>query len=180
MLTEPIAALDQASYQVRSYPRNAPGDLDQDGIDDLTELAGFPELGPLNPVLPIPYVDGVACIHTRESYIDLAFQPGEADENPRLQDLEFVKFYILDNDEADSNRVYFMNTVNHEAHVNFARAVGIPTQATGNSFFEDMRGLLVYYPEVTAPSGHPTRSPFRKRSCSTTPVPVGVKKVVVR
>lgn len=153
VLTEPVAALSEASYTVRSYPRATPGDLDQDGVDDLTELAGFPQQSPLNPVVPIPYIDGVACIHSRETYVDLAFQPGQADENPRLQNLEFVKFYILDNDEADSIRVYFMNTVNHEAHVEFARAVGIPTQSNGNSFFEDMRGLLIYHPDVTAPSG---------------------------
>ncbi|MFK8163967.1 MAG: PEP/pyruvate-binding domain-containing protein [Lewinella sp.] len=153
VLTEPVAALPQDNYEVRSYPRAAPADLDQDGVDDLTELAGAPLQSPLNSVVPIAYVDGVACIHDRETYVDLAFQPGQADENPRLQELEFVKFYILDNDEADSMRVYFMNTVNHEAHVEFARAIGIPTQSNGNSFFEDMRGLLIYHPEVTAPSG---------------------------
>lgn len=153
VLTEPVAALSREAYTVRSFPRNMPGDLDMDGVDDLTEMAAAPQLSPLNPVTPIAYTDGVACIHDRETFVDLAFQPGEADENPRLQDLEFVKFYILDNDEPDSIRIYFMNTVNHEAHVEFARAVGIPTQANGNSFFEDMRGLLIYHPDVTAPSG---------------------------
>ncbi len=153
VLTEPLAALPAAAYSVRKFPRNAAVDLDKDGVDDLTELENFPVQHPLNPVVPIPRVDGTACIHDRATFVDLAFQQGEADENPRLQELEFVKFYVLDNDAADSMRIYYMNTVLHEAHVEFARSVGIPTQANGNSFLEDMRGLLIYHPEVTAPSG---------------------------
>ena len=156
VLTEPVAALPQDRYVVRRYPAAAPDDLDGDGRDDLSELAAAPTLHPLNPVDPIAYVDGVACIHDRATYTELAFEPGEATENERLADLEFLKFYVLDNDAPDdSMRVYYMNTVTHAAHVRFAEAIGIPTQSNGNSFLEDMRGLLVYHPEVTAPSGEP-------------------------
>jgi len=153
VLSEPVAALPPEAYVVRRYPVATPGDLDADGVDDLTELAGAPALHPLNRVPPIAYNDGVACLHDRATYVDLAFEPGEATENARLAELEFLKFYVLDNDERDSIRLYFMNTEVHEAHVEFARAIGIPTQANGNSFLEDMRGLLVYHPEVTAPGG---------------------------
>lgn len=153
VLTEPLAALPEGDYRVVAYERSNPADLDADGIDDFTELNAYPTLHPLNPVVPIPLEDGTACLHSQEAFDAFAFLPGEADENSRLAELEFLKFYILDNDETDSVRVYYMNTVLHEAHVEFARAVGIPTQSNGNSFLEDMRGLLVYHPEVTAPSG---------------------------
>ena len=153
VLTEPLAALPEAAYTVRRYPRATPADLDKDGVDDLTELIDFPTRSPLNAARPIAFADGVACIHDKPTFDELAFQPGESTENERLRSLEFVKFYIQDNDEPDSMRVHYMHTENHEAHVEFARAIGIPTQANGNSFLEDMRGLLIYHPEVTAPSG---------------------------
>ncbi len=154
VLTEPLAALPEAAYTVRRYPISAPADLDDDGVDDLTEANSYPTLSPFNPVRPIDFNDGVACIHDRATFDSLAFFPGEADENPRLAELEFLKFYVLDNDAPnDSMRVHYMNTRTHEAHVQFARAIGIPTQSNGNSFLEDMRGLLVFHPEVTAPSG---------------------------
>jgi len=155
VLTEPLPALPREHYRVLSFSRDSPADLDGDGVDDLTELAASPALHPLNPVSPIPARDGAACLHTREAFDDFAFLPGEANENSRLAELEFLKFYVLDNDEPDSVRILYMNTVVHEAHVAFARAVGIPVQSNGNSFLEDMRGLLVYHPEVTAPNGLP-------------------------
>lgn len=154
VLTEALAALPEEAYTVRSYPVSAPADLDGDGLDDLTEATSYPALSPFNPVTPIVFNDGTACIHDRASFDSLAFFPGEADENPRLAQLEFLKFYVLDNDAPeDSMRIYYMNTRTHEAHVLFANAIGIPTQSNGNSFLEDMRGLLVFHPEVTAPSG---------------------------
>lgn len=154
VLTEPLAALPEEAYTVRSYPIAAPSDLDNDGVDDLTEAANYPASSPFNSVRAIDFNDGVACIHDRATFDSLAFFPGEADENPRLAELEFLKFYVLDNDAPnDSMRVHYMNTRTHEAHVRFAQAIGIPTQSNGNSFLEDMRGLLVFHPEVTAPSG---------------------------
>jgi hypothetical protein len=154
LLSEPLAALPEEDYTVRSYPISAPADLDEDGIDDLTEAANYPTLSPFNQVPALPFNDGTACIHDRATFDSLAFRPGEADENPRLAELEFLKVYILDNDApGDSMRIYYMNTRTHEAHVFFANAIGIPTQSNGNSFLEDMRGLLVFHPEVTAPSG---------------------------
>ena len=154
VLSEPLAALPETDYTVRRYPVSAPADLDEDGTDDLAEAAACPTLSPFNPVPALNFHDGVACIDTRATFDSLAFRPGEADENARLAELEFMKFYVLDNDAPeDSMRVFYMNTRTHEAHVRFAQAVGIPTRSNGNSFLEDMRGLLVFHPEVTAPSG---------------------------
>jgi len=154
LLSEPLAALPEEAYTVRRYPVSTPADLDADGIDDLTEASNYPAQSPFNQVPVLGFNDGVACIHDRMTFDSLAFRPGEADENARLAELEFLKVYILDNDAPeDSMRIYYMNTRTHEAHVFFANAVGIPTQSNGNSFLEDMRGLLVFHPEVTAPSG---------------------------
>lgn len=154
VLTEPLAALPEEAYTVRAYPVSAPADLDGDGVDDLTEAAAYPTLSPFNPVTALDFNDGVACVHDRATFDSLAFRPGEADENDRLAELEFLKIYILDNDAPnDSMRIHYMNTRVHEAHVEFANAVGIPTQSNGFSFLEDMRGLIVFHPEVTSPSG---------------------------
>ncbi|MFT7121914.1 MAG: hypothetical protein ACJAZ9_002102 [Neolewinella sp.] len=153
VLTEALAARPASDYTVRRYPDAAPGDQDNDGRDDLSEFTNVPETSPFNPVIPIERNDGTASIYTSATFDSLAFTTTVSSNNNPLTDRKFVKLYILDNDEPDSMRVYFMNTNTHEAHVHFANAIGIPTQANGNSFFEDMRGILVYHPAVTAPSG---------------------------
>ena len=154
VLTEPLAALPEEAYTVRAYPVSAPADLDNDGLDDLTEANAYPTRSPFNPAEAVDFNDGVACIHDRATFDALSFRPGEANENDRLAELEFLKFYILDNDSPnDSMRIHYMNTRTHQAHILFANAVGIPSQSNGASFLEDMRGLIVYHPEVTAPSG---------------------------
>ncbi|SEQ25586.1 hypothetical protein [Neolewinella agarilytica] len=76
VLTEPLAALPEAAYTVHRYPRATPADLDKDGVDDLTELTDFPSRSPLNAARPIAFEDGVACIHDRSAFDELAFQPG--------------------------------------------------------------------------------------------------------
>lgn len=152
MLTESLAARAAQHYTVRRYPTTTPGDLDDDGIDDLTEYSSIPNLSPFNPTPSLDLLDGASLIGDRETFDSLAFHSTIPSNNNQLTDRDLVKIYITDND-ADSMRLYFMNTNTHEAHVEFANSQGIPVQSNGNSFFEDMRGLLVYHPEVTAPNG---------------------------
>ncbi len=107
LLSEPLAALPEEAYTVRRYPVSTPADLDADGIDDLTEASNYPAQSPFNQVPVLGFNDGVACIHDRMTFDSLAFRPGEADENTRLAELEFLKVYILDNDAPeDSMRIY--------------------------------------------------------------------------
>lgn len=152
VLTEALAARPADQYTVRRYPTNAPQDLDGDGIDDLTEYNNIPNLSPFNPTPALDLLDGASLIPDRETFDSLAFHSIIPSNNNPLTDRDLVKIYITDND-ADSMRLYFMNTNTHEAHVEFATSQGIPVQSNGNSFFEDMRGLLVFHPEVTAPNG---------------------------
>ena len=152
VLTEGLAARPAADYTVRRYPVSNPGDLDDDGVDDLTEFDAIPARSPFNPTPTLNLTDGAALLPDRALFDSLAFFSDEPTNNNPLSDRDFVKIYITDND-SDSLRLYFMNTRTHEAHVEFATALGIPVQSNGNSFFEDMRGLLVYHPEVTAPNG---------------------------
>ncbi len=152
VLTEALAARPAGDYTVRRYPMDTPADLDADSVDDLTELSNIPGSSPFNPTLPINLHDGAAMIPDRITFDSLAFHSEVPANNTPLDERDLVKFYITDND-ADSMRLYFMNTNTHEAHVGFATTFGIPVQANGNSFFEDMRGLLVYHPEVMAPNG---------------------------
>lgn len=152
VLTESLAARSPEDYVVRRYPVSAPGDLDGDGLDDLTEFDAIPALSPFNPTPPLQLIDGASFVPDRVTFDSLAFFSEDPANNNPLPQREFLKIYVTDND-ADSLRLYFMNTRNHEAHVEFANAIGIPTQSNGNSFFEDMRGILVLHPEITGPNG---------------------------
>ncbi|MEM6770064.1 MAG: PEP/pyruvate-binding domain-containing protein [Bacteroidota bacterium] len=152
VLTEALATRPAAAYTVRRYPVGSPRDLDNDGTDDLTEFNNTPSQSPFNPTPPLNLVDGASLIPDQETFDALAFTSSVPANNNPLSERPLVKFYVTDND-ADSMRLYFMNTNTHEAHLDFATALNIPVRENGNSFFEDMRGLLVYHPEVTAPNG---------------------------
>lgn len=152
VLTEALAAQPAEDYTVRRYPVSQPADQDEDGIDDLTEFDAVPARSPFNPTPPLDLIDGASFIPDRVTFDSLAFFSEEPANNNPLSQREFLKIYVTDN-ASDSLRLYFMNTRTHEAHVHFADAIGIPTQSNGNSFFEDMRGIIVLHPDITGPNG---------------------------
>ncbi|MFN8423315.1 MAG: PEP/pyruvate-binding domain-containing protein [Anaerolineae bacterium] len=157
-LTEGLAAYPQAHYRVARYPLAAPGDQDGDGIDDVAELQGIGRLAPFNPSAEIQPVDGTVAIPDRATFETLSYQGEEVLIDGHLKDLEFVKFYILDANTPNP-KVYFMNTVTHRAHGSFARAIGIPGgmggggRPGGGRVPGQMRGEIVYHPQVVAPDG---------------------------
>lgn len=152
-LSEGLSALPAAHYRVVGTPIASPGDLDGDGIDDVTELADFGRLSPFNPAAAIDFVDGAVAIPDRATFEALSYQGPEVLIDTHLQDLEFVKFYLLDMN-TDRPRVYFMNTVTHRAHGRFASAIGIPGGGRGGMRPSgQMRGEIVYHPHVLAPNG---------------------------
>ena len=153
VLTEPAGGLAADAYRVRRFRVSAPGDLDGDGRDDLAELAGGTRLGPLNPAMPVELADGAVRLVTATDFDALAASTASVDST--LAGGSFVKFYLVDNRSDASLEVYFVNVRNLPTHLDFARAVGIPTQPNGVSLVEDMRGTLVYHPEVEGPSGQP-------------------------
>lgn len=152
VLTEALPARPAEEYTVRRYPISQPADQDGDGIDDLSEFDAIPSLSPFNPTPPLDLTDGASFVPDRTTFDSLAFFSEEPANNNPLSQREFLKIYVTDN-ASDSLRLYFMNTRTHEAHVHFADAIGIPTQSNGNSFFEDMRGIIVLHPDVTGPNG---------------------------
>ncbi len=154
-LTEPLAAYPREHYRVARFAVSDPGDIDGDGIDDLEELANPGRLAPLNPAKEIAPRDGVVSIADRATFEQLSYQGPEVLIDRHLQDLEFVKFYLLDMN-TDHPKVYFMNTETHRAHGQFARAIGLPGGGggrPGQGAAGQMRGEIVYHPHVLAPSG---------------------------
>ena len=149
VLTEGLEGLRQNRYRVRRYARDAPGDQDGDGRDDLSELADPTRSSPLNSARPTDPADGATAVRSDAAFAALARrQDGPGGGAPLL----VSKIYLVDN-RTDSVAVYFMNVNRHVNHVDFARATGIPTSPNGTSFREDMRGTIVYHPDLTAPNG---------------------------
>ena len=174
-LTEPLGAHGPDElYRVMQHRRDDPADTDGDGIDDMTELLDPARLSPLNPAPAVAFGDGVVSIPDRETFRDLSYQGLDVRFDAHLQDLEFVKFYIV---EADTDRpqVYFLNTNTHRTHGSFRNAVNLRGRggapADGNAGGNtggggrvrvaneagnvpgEMRGEIVYHPHVNAPNG---------------------------
>ncbi len=83
----------------------------------------------------------------------LSYQGPDVLIDKHLEDLEFVKFYLLAMN-TDNPQVYFMNTETHRAHGSFARAIGIRQGGRGQGDPPGtMRGEIVYHPHVIGPNG---------------------------
>ena len=155
-LTDNRGQLPMGQYRVATFPVNQPGDVDGDGIDDLTELDTPSTMNPLNPAKSIQFKDGTVLVPDKATFEALSYQGKEVAIDNHLSDLEFVKFYLL-NVNTDRPMVYFMNTVTHRAHMRFAQAVGIQQQQGGRApqsgAASQMRGEIVYHKNVKAPDG---------------------------
>ena len=127
MLTEPLGIGPPTGlYRVESYRRSQSGDIDGDGRSDVEELADLTgAMAPLNPADPIDFRDGVVAIVDRQMFRDLSYQGVDVLIDTHLEDLEYVKFYLLETD-GDNPQVYYMNTDTHRSHRGFANAIGIP------------------------------------------------------
>jgi hypothetical protein len=149
-LTDGRTQLPANHYRVATFSVAQPGDADGDRIDDITELNAPSTMNPLNPARSIPFNNGTVMIPDKATFEALSYQGKEVVIDTHLTDLEFVKFYLLDVN-TDRPSVYFMNTVTHRAHMQFANAVGIPAGRGVQS--GQMRGEIVYHRNVRAPDG---------------------------
>ena len=52
-------------------------------------------MNPLNPARAVPFRDGAVAIPDRETFEALSYKGRNVPYHPLLQDLEFVKFYII-------------------------------------------------------------------------------------
>ena len=93
--------------------------------------------------------DGVAQIADHATFQRMSYKGEEVMIDTFLAGLEFVKFTI-DDALAPKPNLYFINTVNHRAHMMFGRAAGLPRGG-----WEQMKGVLVYRPRLKSPSGNP-------------------------
>jgi hypothetical protein len=162
ILTDNRAQLPREQYRVATFAVNQPGDIDGDGIDDITELNTPATMNALNPAKSISFNDGMVMVPDKATFEALSYQGKEVAIDNHLSDLEFVKFYLL-NVNTDRPSVYFMNTVTHRAHMRFANAVGLQSGgfggrgpgagSTGQPAQSQMRGEIVYHKNVPAPDG---------------------------
>ena len=138
-------------YRFETFAISGPGDLDGDGIDDLTELNGAPALNPLSAVKKLDPNDGVAIVTNRTEFERVSYQGNDVARDSYLAGLEYVKFFIV---ASNSTRplVYVMNTETWRAHPMFAQAVGI-SSGRGRGAPGEMRGDVTYYPKAMGPDG---------------------------
>lgn len=152
-LKESLAAYPEEHYRAESFSKANPGDIDRDGINDVDEMGQGGFYSPLNRAVRLNVNDGLVSLQSAEEFSNLSYQGLEVLIDTHLNDLEFVKFYILD--AASTNPyVYFMNTETHRSHGSFARGIGLSVTGGGrNGVPGSMRGEIVYHPKVESPNG---------------------------
>ncbi len=149
-LTEQLSPLPKEHYWVEKFLIADPADIDNDCIDDITEL-GYPvRMNPLNPARAVPFHDGAVAIPDRETFEALSYKGRDVPYHRHLQDLEFVKFYII-GVATDNMGIYFMNTETHRIHPDFGDAIGLWEDPLWGQGY--MGGEIIYHPNVVAPDG---------------------------
>jgi hypothetical protein len=156
-LTDGRTMLSEDRYRVVTGLIASPGDVDGDGIDDLTELDNPKGANPLNAAPAMDIDTGAVLVPDRATFEVLSYQGDEVARDAYLAGLEFVKFWIVDTD-TDNPSVYVMNTESYRAHPVFAGVVGI-AGGRGPSPGK-MRGDVVYDAKATAPDGTKGRYRF--------------------
>ena len=149
-LTEQLSPLPKEHYRVEKFLIADPADLDNDCIDDITELGDPVGMNPLNPARAVPFRDGAVAIPDRETFEALSYKGRDVPYHPRLQDLEFVKFYII-GVATDNMGIYFMNTETHRIHPDFGDAIGLWEDPLWGQGY--MGGEIIYHPNAVAPDG---------------------------
>jgi len=147
IISEPSGAFPQANYQVTSYPIANPEDTDGDGVDDITEFNNMPSQAPLNHAEPVPPIDGTTSLPTAQTYSDLAVVNDNIPWAPFLNNQEFVKFAIV-NQDSETPDIYFINSTTHYIHNDFLATLGL------NLYVDDVTtGEIVYNPNEIMPNG---------------------------
>jgi hypothetical protein len=146
-LSEGLRAYSVEHYRVSEHLIDSPDDVDNDGINDMEELAELGRLAPLNPAAAISPEDGMVCIPDKETFTKLSYKGEEVSIDYHLENLEYVKFHIL-KEENKNPQVYFMNTVTHRIHRRFAKKIGVDYEAP-----VAIRGEIIYHPMILSPNG---------------------------
>ena len=145
VISEPGSAYPLENYTVFEYDVSNPGDIDGDGVDDVTEFQNMPTDAPLNYADPVEFVNGATSVPDVATFMDLA-NVNNVGWAPFLDDQLYVKFGILNRDSPDP-KVYFINSNTHGVHYGFWNAIG--ADVTG----DDSSGEIVYNPNQINPNG---------------------------
>ena len=145
IISEPGAAYPVENYTVWEYDVSNPGDIDGDGVDDITEFQNMPTDAPLNYAEPVNFIDGATSVPDAETFMELA-AVNNVGWAPFLDDQLYVKFGILNRDTPEP-QVYFINSNTHGVHYGFWNAIG--ANVTG----DDSSGEIVFNPTQINPNG---------------------------
>ena len=114
-LAENIPMLPPERYRVERYSILNPGDVDRDGIDDLTELRSPGSMSPVNSAAATNLEDGAVSIADAGAFKSLGTLLGG------YRTVKFIVFGL----EQDRPGVVFLNTGAYTHHDPFAEAVGL-------------------------------------------------------
>ncbi len=145
VISEPGAAYPLSNYTITAYDIASPGDIDGDGIDDITEFNNMPTDAPLNFADPIAFVDGATSIPDAQTFNNLA-TINNVSWAPFLDGQQYVKFGILNRDSPNP-QVYFINSNTYTIHASFWSGIGASVSG------DDGSGEIVFNPTDISPNG---------------------------
>ena len=145
LISDPGGAYPLENYTVTEYDISNPGDIDGDGIDDITEFNNMPTDAPINFAQAIDFEDGATSIPDAETFMGLA-TINNVGWAPFLDGQLYVKFGILDRDTPEP-KVYFINSNTYTIHGAFFAGIG--ATVTG----DDGSGEIVFNPNTILPGG---------------------------
>ncbi len=149
VLNEPLRVSADGAYRVVTFRKDAPGDVDGDGVDDLTELAREDETkrAPLNAGTLVERRHGAIAVPDMATFRELSYV-GTNPIDTHLNYLEHVKF-VVELRDGDPIAVHYQNTNTYKSHYLFLNL------ALGEWIWRDkfMRGEIVYHPHVRGPNG---------------------------
>jgi hypothetical protein len=155
ILRESVAAYPKEHYNVYEYDQKQPQDVDFDGIDDVTEYKNPVNQSPFNAAKKIDFKDGVVQIIDKTIFKRLSYKGAEiVNIDPHLANLEFLKFYIV-GDSPPTAQIYFMNSETHKLHDSFKKATKINTIEGLGLVANEMKGEIVFHPNVISANGTP-------------------------
>ena len=130
-LAENVLALPQERYRVERYSVSNPGDVDGDGIDDVTELGSPGSMSPVNSAAATRLEDGAVSIADSGAFGSLG---------SLWNGYHTVKFIVFGLDQGRPG-VVFLNADTYKHHEPFAEAIGLK----GSPLYENrVRGYLVH------------------------------------
>ena len=136
-LSQNVGSLSPERYRVEKYQIADPGDVDGDCIDDLTELAAFGRMNPLNHAPAVAPELGTLGIPDLASFEALAHVN---------HDKSYINYVLIDV-KSQPPAVFFTNTRTYPYYVDFLAQIGRYSDP------ETRAGSLTYDPDLSAPNG---------------------------